>query len=322
MKLKSILLYGVIFAFLIWCGAAFRADLAQLSFSAIWAARYAVLLATGLSLLNYLGRAWRWDYYLKALGFHLPPRYVLLTYVAGFAFTLSPGKVGEMARARYYQRDNNMQLSATAAAFFIERLLDVLAMACLALLGLAAASNFNWLLAAAAVMLLGLLVLARTPWQSWQQRFSAGSGGHGGALRRTLDSALKTLVGARALLRPRLAVGGFLLGLLSWGLEGVGLWLLAQQLAPSVELHLATAIGIYAIAIIAGALSFLPGGLGGTEVVMAALLGAQGVAPGDAIMITLVCRVVTLWLAVAIGWLAVGALRQPALPQLKEAFHE
>ncbi|NGZ88049.1 flippase-like domain-containing protein [Duganella sp. SAP-35] len=319
MKFKSRLLYPAVLIFAIWCGAVFRADLAQLSWSAIWATRYAVLLAAALSLLNYLGRAWRWDVYLKALGFHLASRYVVLTFAAGFAFTLSPGKVGEMARARYYQRDHAMPLSVTAAAFFIERLMDVLAMACLALLGLAAASNFNWLLAAAAVMLLGLLVLARAPWYAWQQRFSAGSGEHGGALRRALDSALKTLVSARVLLRPRLALGAFALGLLSWGLEGVGLWLLAQQLAPSVELHLATAIGIYAIAIIAGALSFLPGGLGGTEVVMAALLGAQGVTPASAIMITLVCRVVTLWLAVAIGWLAVAALRQPAVPNFKEA---
>jgi uncharacterized protein (TIRG00374 family) len=318
-KLKSLLLYLAIMVFAVWCGVVFRADLAQLSFTAIWAARDVVLLAAGLSLLNYLGRAMRWDYYLKSLGFHLAPRYVVLTYLAGFAFTLSPGKVGEMARARYYQRDQNMQLSATAAAFFIERLMDVLAMACLALLGMAAASNLNWLLAATAVMLLGLLVLARAPWQAWQRRFSAGSGRHSGALRRALDGALTTLTSARTLLRPRLAFGAFLLGLLSWGLEGVGLWLLAQQMAPAAVLHLSTAIGIYAIAIIAGALSFLPGGLGGTEVVMAALLGAQGVAPADAIMITLVCRVVTLWLAVAIGWLAVGALRRPAVPHLKEA---
>lgn len=319
MKIKSALLYVAIFAFALWCGAIFRADLAQLSFGAIWSARAVVLLATVLSLLNYLGRAIRWNYYLKSLGFHLAPRYVVLTYLAGFAFTLSPGKVGEMARARYYQRDQNMQLSSTAAAFFVERLMDVLAMACLALLGLAAAGSLHWLLAAVAVMLPGLLMLAGAPWQAWQRRFGAASGRPGGALRRTLDGALSTLASARTLLRPRLAVGAFLLGLLCWGLEGVGLWLLVQQMAPAAALQPSTAIGIYAIAIIAGALSFLPGGLGGTEVVMAALLGAQGVAPAEAIMITLVCRVVTLWLAVAIGWLAVGALRRPAVPHLKEA---
>jgi len=73
------------------------------------------------------------------------------------------------------------------------------------------------------------------------------------------------------------------------------------------------AVGIYAVAVLVGALSFLPGGLGSTEAVMTTLLVAHGTSFGDAVFVTLACRIVTLWLAVVLGWVAVLSLRQRAL---------
>lgn len=74
-----------------------------------------------------------------------------------------------------------------------------------------------------------------------------------------------------------------------------------------------TGVGIYAIAVLAGALSFLPGGLGGTEAVMGVLLVAFGADGATAVAITLLCRLATLWFAVALGGLAVAVLgmREP-----------
>ena len=64
-------------------------------------------------------------------GWTLPFGFTALTYIAGFAFTVSPGKVGEMARARYYSR-LGISLPDVAGAFFVERLMDVMAMLVLA----------------------------------------------------------------------------------------------------------------------------------------------------------------------------------------------
>lgn len=301
-------------AFAIWCIATFRADLARISLESIWLARQAVMLAIVLSLLNYVLRSLRWAGFLRRLGLHMPFPFVALTYLAGFAFTLSPGKVGEMARARYYT-GADVPVSATAAAFFVERLLDVLAMACLALLGLAALSRYTVLLGSTiVVLLLLLLLLIKAPWAHWQRRVGGGKG----LFRRALDGVLAAMVSARVLLTPSVVTGAFVLGLLSWGLEGLGLLVLGQ-LAPAVALDWTSATGIYAIAIIVGALSFLPGGLGSTEVVMAALLGIHGYSPADAILITVVCRVVTLWLAIAIGWAAVLVLRYYPQPVAEAA---
>ena len=118
---------------------------------------------------------------------------------------------------------------------------------------------------------------------------------------------------ARSLLTPGVLLLGFALGLAAWGLEGLGLYALGSML-PAVHLAPATGVGIYAVAVLVGALSLLPGGLGSTETVMTALLATQGFGVGDALLITILCRIVTLWLAVCIGWIAVFALRNKLMP--------
>lgn len=59
---------------------------------------------------------------------------------------------------------------------------------------------------------------------------------------------------------------------------------------------------------LAGALSFLPGGLGETGAVMGVLLVTFGANGAAAVAITLLCRIATLWFAVALGGVAVGVL--------------
>ena len=59
------------------------------------------ILVLGLSLLNYLLRFYRWHWYLAHLGHTLPPLRHLTYYMAGFAFTTTPGKMGEAIRSIY-----------------------------------------------------------------------------------------------------------------------------------------------------------------------------------------------------------------------------
>jgi glycosyltransferase 2 family protein len=308
--MRRIAPYLLVLAFAAWCGTALQGDLAQLSPAPLVRSWSILLLAAVLSLLNYVVRIARWRSYLARLGHSIPLDFAALTYTAGFAYTLSPGKLGEMARARYYVA-LGVPLSEVAAAFFAERLLDLAAMVVLATLLLAAFPGYGGVtLGTAALVVIALAVLSLAPWSRLLQWLEV-SRPTPGRLLRGLMSLLSALASTRTLLHPGMLVSGFLLGLVAWGLEGAGLGLLSTMLPPS---HLAptSAVGIYGIAVLIGGLSFLPGGLGSTEAVMTALLGKMGYPLGDALLITLSCRLVTLWLAVILGWLAVLILRQRA----------
>ncbi len=254
-----------------------------------------------LSLVNYLLRFWRWQRYVAAFGHVLPWRRHFLYYLAGFTLTVTPGKAGEAVRSLYLHQ-YGVTYAQSLAALFVERLLDVLAMSLLALLILLARPDYAWLVAIAWGLTLGLGGLVTRPWLPEKLRVW----GQGHRYEHRLGQLARLLDSAAVLLRPGYLLFGLSLGVLSWGLEGLSLYWIAQEVGVGVSLE--TGIGIYAIAVLAGALSFLPGGLGGTEAVMGVLLVAFGADGASAVAITLLCRIATLWFAVALGGVAVGVL--------------
>ena len=273
---------------------------------AVWAAWWrisgSVLAAIfALSLLNYLLRFWRWQRYIAAFGHVLPWRRHLLYYLAGFTLTVTPGKAGEAVRSLYLHQ-YGVSYAQSLAALFVERLLDVLAMSLLALLILLPRPDYAWLVILAWVLTAPLGWLMTRAWLP-DKLCVLGQGHRYG---HQFDRLARLLDSAATLLRPGYLLFGISLGVLSWGLEGLSLYLIADNLG--VGISLATGVGVYAIAVLAGALSFLPGGLGGTEAVMGVLLIAFGADSATAVAMTLLCRIATLWFAVALGGLAVGVL--------------
>jgi glycosyltransferase 2 family protein len=301
--------YAGIAVFLAWCLKSLWHDITQIDLRPLQAGWGAVAIAGLLSLGNYLLRVVRWQMYLRRLGHRLPWRFVALTFMAGFAFTLSPGKLGEMVRARYYQ-PLGIPISQITGAFFIERLLDLLVMILLAVVVLADLRDYQSFLWVAVALVVGLLVgVAVVPWPqvsvnlNKRQQHDAAP-----AWVKAAAGVAHMFASARVFLSPGLLIVGLGLGLVAWGIEAIGLKLVADVLVPG-QLSVAGAMGCYAIAIIVGALSFLPGGLGSTEAVMAGLLVARGFAKPQAILLTLICRLLTLWLAVLIGWWCVWCLK-------------
>ena len=93
-----------------------------------------------------------------------------------------------------------------------------------------------------------------------------------------------------------------MLTLLAWAAQGLAVALLCTQ--AGLDLAAWLAAGSYALAMVGGALSALPAGLGGTEVLLAALLGGQGASASTAVAVTVLTRLLTLWLAVGLGLVA------------------
>ncbi len=288
-------------AALLYLGFVLFAD-REAVFAALRRVSLPVLLAIfALSLLNYLLRFWRWQRYVAAFGHVLPWRRHFLYYLAGFTLTVTPGKAGEAVRSLYLH-GHGVTYAQSLAALFVERLLDMLAMSLLALLIVLARPDYAWLIAIAWALTLGLSWLVTRSWLPEKLR----GWGQGHRFGHQFDRLARLLDSAGVLMRPGYFLFGLGLGVLSWGLEGLSLYLIARDIGIGVSL--AAGIGIYAIAVLAGALSFLPGGLGSTEAVMGVLLVVFGSDGPSAVAITLLCRIATLWFAVALGGLAVGLL--------------
>jgi uncharacterized membrane protein YbhN (UPF0104 family) len=79
-------------------------------------------------------------------------------------------------------------------------------------------------------------------------------------------------------------------------------WLVALE--NNVPVSYSQASGFYALSMVGGAASMLPAGLGSMEAILTALLMALGSDLGSATLITMGVRLLTLWLAVVVGALA------------------
>jgi glycosyltransferase 2 family protein len=290
----------------VWCVNLLRQDLGRVRWEAVASCAPAIWMALGLSILNFSIRAFRWHVYMRASALSDSWRFSSMTFMAGFAFTISPGKVGELVRARYYLRHPDA-MGHISGAFFVERLLDLLVMVLFAAMILTELSQYSaFLWGTLALVALSAMVLILAPWARWTAHLRS----HTGSRRRWAPIALSMLsmmTQARLYLSPAMVTSGFALGLLAWSAEALGVKLIVDALVGQT-LSFEWAAGSYAMAIIVGALSFLPGGLGSTEAVMAGLLSVKGLTVPDAILATLIWRLVTLWFAVLLGWLCVWRL--------------
>ena len=268
-----------------------------------------LVAALALSALNYTLRFVRWQMYLRSLGQRLPNGPSALIYLSGFAFTTTPGKAGELVRGIFLNRRGTPYLKSTAA-FFSERLSDLLAVLLLALPGLALLPT-RVLIVGAVVALCGLGVCVCVVASGLAAR-AVGWCERKSARLATLAHHVRTLVAeARRCHSPGMLACATGLSLLAWGAEALAFALLLHLLG--VTLSVSLAVFIYAASMIAGALSFLPGGLGGAEAMMVGLLALCGAPHPESVAATILIRFTTLWFAVVLGIILAVAGRRTLL---------
>jgi glycosyltransferase 2 family protein len=273
----------------------------------------AALVACLLAASNYVVRWVRWEFYLRCLGVRIAARDSVLVFLAGFALTVTPGKLGETVKAFLLRQSHGIPAARTAPIVVAERVTDLVGLLILALVGVFSFDVDRRFLGAGAVLVgLGLAVVGS---ETLAGRLLALAERLPGGAR--VGPKLREFHRSTAvLLRPRpLALAGTL-AVGSWFLECLALYVVVHGF-PDAAISLRAATFIYASMTVAGALSFLPGGLGVTEAGMLALLGVlgTGIPRGTATAATFVTRAATLWFAVAIGLPALSAyLRRTRRP--------
>lgn len=256
-----------------------------------------ITILLGLSLVNYLMRGVRWHIFARRLGLPTTLPQDLRHFLGGFAMSITPGRVGELIRMRWLRRETGWALERTAPLVLMDRASDLVAIAII--LGVSVSLTATGITGALPVtaLAIALALLATRPTLlaaivtytykiigRWPRLF--------GRIRIAARS-LKQFSGTAVML-PAL---GF--GLLGWLAEGYAFYLLLGWLGADAGLAMAMAIFLFST--LAGGLTGAPGGVGGAEAAMVALLMAQGVPLETALPATAIIRITTLWFAIGIG---------------------
>jgi uncharacterized membrane protein YbhN (UPF0104 family) len=252
-------------------------------------------LALALTALNYALRFWRWQRYLARLSIQVPTGRSLAIFVAGLTMTITPAKLGELLKCGLLKRSFDVPVRRSAPVVFAERVTDATGVVVLAVVG--GAGLRNWpLLLAAFLAVAAAVVVVHSP---LLERFAR------------LGEAPRA---ARALLGTRLLVGMTLVSAVSWLCECLAAYVCVRGLR--LDLSLPDTIVVFSLGSLAGAVSFLPGGLGVAETSMTGLMRVLGeVSKAGAAAATVLIRLATLWFAVVLGLIGLAVEERLARAQ-------
>jgi len=295
-KLRNIALSFIVLT-IFYGGSLFFLDINNNSIVDIQNALRFLPLLMLLAFISFILRYLRWYWLLSSAGQNVPFIAGFCFYISGFALTASPGKVGELLRIRYFQRAN-VPASITISAFIFERASDLLVVL---LLGLFAAFSFNLfpLIAITIILVLAfVLVLAYKPFYlrfsiyflyKWKMKKAA----------RFCKVMIRGITGIYYWITPRGLLISLVLGGLAWFILSLSfIWLLSVF---NAQVDWFSALSIYPIAMLTGALSMLPGGIGSTEAAIVTQLVHYDVPLVLAGVAAISIRISTIWFAILCG---------------------
>ncbi len=263
------------------------------------------------TIINYWLRWLKWDYYLRYLGIdHNINRATSgLIFVAGLVMSVTPGKLGEVLKSFLLRQRNGTPISRSAPIVLAERLTDGIAMLLLMGLGLTLyppARPLFVILVLATIA--GIVIVQRQELAMAAIRLIARL-----PLGRRIAPRLETIYTTTAqLLQWRILLISTLISFISWGCECLAFFFVLMGVGSIASwLLLLQATFIFAASTLFGLVSFLPGGLGASEVSSVGLLLAlTGISASAATTATIIIRFCTLWFGVLLGVIALAWLRR------------
>jgi uncharacterized protein (TIRG00374 family) len=252
-----------------------------------------VSIIVGLVTIGFLLRAGRWHYYIRVLKWDVPFLQSISAFVASIALTATPAKSGEMAKAVLLHSQHDISLSQGAGVLLIERLGDLFAVVVLAIGGLTLFVDLsNYVLAS--VVVVSVAVFLAVKCRALLARVQEIP-----KLRNASLKLIEMLDAVWMLLQPIPLLIGGTVALAAWSCEALAFHYLVGRLG--IHSSPLLSFSTYGLATLAGALSMLPGGLGGVEVVMTFLLTRLGAPMSAATVAVVIFRLCTLWLFSLIG---------------------
>lgn len=256
-----------------------------------------VAILLGLSLANYIFRASRWWLYTNTLNLAAGPLQVLRHYIGGFALTMTPAKVGEVVRMRWITRETGARIETTAPLVLMDRAGDLASTGLLLALALAMGSTgVAGGLPVAIIALIAAYIVTRPALFGAVINTLWRVVGRKPRLFVRMRKASKAL---RPFSSPLLVFPALILGGVGWFAEGYAFYLLLDWMGAGVPLW--TCVAIFLFAMMTGGATGMPGGIGGAEAAMVALLSLQGVPLEVSIPATAIIRITTLWFAIGLG---------------------
>jgi len=210
----------------------------------------------------------------------------LIIHFSSFSFIITPGKAGDILKSWMMKKSCGTSHSEVLPVIFMERLTDIISLSLLSFLWFFKYGKISYFVFLIFLIFFGFFLLNNERIQGFLNR----------KFLKTKD-ALQTF---KKLSNFKIVFISSFLDTLAWIFDAL-IFLVILEI-NGVKINIFIALSMYAFSILLGALSFIPGGLGSTEITMAAILkGYLNLSDKLIFKIVLETRFYTLWLSIFIG---------------------
>ena len=255
------------------------------------------------AIISYSLRILRFHYFLTRSGVAIPLRGTAVVQVIGFALSVTPGHIGELFKLNLIRIRTGISEIQTAPLLLLDRLTEGGGFLILALAATLATPGLRAQIPTSNLLLVGLGLIALFALARRLLRDTVSTklpvGNQVSLWKRFLPYLQNLWRGLeQSFTLPQIA-GGLALSSVARFSDGLVVLFAAHMLG--VELALPTAVLVLAISGLAGGISLLPAGTGAVETTMVGLLALSGATVPNALTITLLSRLFSLWMWVGLG---------------------
>ncbi len=241
-------------------------------------------------------KIFRWQYYLKLLGFSVKFKDAGVIFMIGMVWAFTPGKVGDFHRCWLLKKQFGYNISKTSPSVFAEKLTELLALALVVAITavIVKTGSLVSVIVTSIIFLILIMFLSRKAISVFSRflakfRFT----------EKYSTTVKEILLENKKLIQGRSLVEMTLLGLLIWALE-ILLFILIINISDE-NISVIKSSFVYSVSVLTGSVSFLPGGTGVTEGSLSVLLMKEGFAAGNSVAVTFLIRFFTLWTGIIAG---------------------
>ena len=301
---KSIIL--IILLILIYVAFIVSSDITKINESIMKMKPSNLLIAVFFLISGTLINAIRWHFFINEFTKKISFKQNIQYYLAGFAFVISPGGIGEIVRSPYIKRDYGVSISKTTSIIFVQRIYDLIGLTIVLSIGLIFI-DYSKTILLVPISILFLIILILKNENRLLKLMNLVSKRK---LFRNLDLNVEEIYDSIAkLLKAKFFILGCGISTISFIFYSTAIYFLITGL--DAYLSFQEIMVISTVTQLIAAISFIPGGIGVSEGGLIGLFTLYGIDYETAITTTILIRLISTGVFTAVGLYFLKIISKP-----------
>ena len=242
----------------------------------------------------------KWHFLLKNCEIDIPLTKSIAVFLSGLAFEITPGQIGVLMKSQILKTSFNISHTKTVPIVMVEKAYDLIGAILASIIGIIILGMDLYLIIIAILVLtiVFFIIYYRPASKLFLKRITKTK-----FFSKYVENISEFDKIVQKSTNVKVATICILLAVTYWFIVSTAVYYTLIGFDINILDYLKV-LSIYAISILLGAISFIPGGVGITEGALAGLFTLEGIDVSTALILSVIIRIFVLWYSVSIGFIS------------------